>query len=302
MDLNTFDKRQHFISNEKKDNEVYPNISFETQEEEHHPEESAAETLASKQDEDNKNKREIQNDEGNGIPKEHIEKIHPDQVSVDNKEIDEETVNKMGSMDGVRYKTKDVAAILNISEQTIRNNAAAFDEFLSIEKTPTGHRRYTKEDIEKLRLIFQLKTEKGFTNEQAMEYLKSDHNDYTTLSPEKKIDLLLLMISKKMEETADAIVQSNQQRIEQNNEMYNQNLAENTELIKKLSKQLEEKDSSIATLQDDKNTLMQQNEEFQKQIEQLKTQTEQNHDELLKELELIKQTSERTKKKWQFWK
>lgn len=60
-------------------------------------------------------------------------------------------------MNTVKYRTKEVANILGVSEQTIRNNAAFFEPYLNIEKAESGHRRYGRDSIDKLRLIFQLK-------------------------------------------------------------------------------------------------------------------------------------------------
>ncbi len=52
--------------------------------------------------------------------------------------------------------------------------------------------------------------------------------------------------------------------IEQQNDAYNENLRQNTELIKQLSEKLLEKDEFISSLRDDKDELLRQNEEFKK--------------------------------------
>ena len=153
-------------------------------------------------------------DEKKELQKDNVEKVDESQVIIENERFDEETINNAGGMNTVKYRTKEVANILGVSEQTIRNNAAFFEPYLNIEKAESGHRRYGRDSIDKLRLIFQLKKDKKFTNEQVIEYLQGDNLDYADLSPEKKLDIALSMITKTiqsvMEDTATSLVQSNQ--------------------------------------------------------------------------------------------
>ena len=133
-------------------------------------------------------------DEKKELQKDNVEKVDESQVIIENERFDEETINNAGGMNTVKYRTKEVANILGVSEQTIRNNAAFFEPYLNIEKAESGHRRYGRDSIDKLRLIFQLKKDKKFTNEQVIEYLQGDNLDYADLSPEKKLDIALSMI------------------------------------------------------------------------------------------------------------
>ena len=221
-------------------------------------------------------------DEKKELQKDNVEKVDESQVIIENERFDEETINNAGGMNTVKYRTKEVANILGVSEQTIRNNAAFFEPYLNIEKAESGHRRYGRDSIDKLRLIFQLKKDKKFTNEQVIEYLQGDNLDYADLSPEKKLDIALSMITKTiqsvMEDTATSLVQSNQKMIEQQNDAYNENLRQNTELIKQLSEKLLEKDEFISSLRDDKDELLRQNEEFKKKISEIEKRSNENQE------------------------
>mgnify|MGYP000525647994 CR=1 FL=1 len=99
-------------------------------------------------------------DEKKELQKDNVEKVDESQVIIENERFDEETINNAGGMNTVKYRTKEVANILGVSEQTIRNNAAFFEPYLNIEKAESGHRRYGRDSIDKLRLIFQLKKDK----------------------------------------------------------------------------------------------------------------------------------------------
>lgn len=239
-------------------------------------------------------------DEKKELQKDNVEKVDESQVIIENERFDEETINNAGGMNTVKYRTKEVANILGVSEQTIRNNAAFFEPYLNIEKAESGHRRYGRDSIDKLRLIFQLKKDKKFTNEQVIEYLQGDNLDYADLSPEKKLDIALSMITKTiqsvMEDTATSLVQSNQKMIEQQNDAYNENLRQNTELIKQLSEKLLEKDEFISSLRDDKDELLRQNEEFKKKISEIEKRSNENQELIMEELEKLKKEERPAKK------
>ena len=268
MDLDKMDRKEHFRSSLRDENESFnQDKGIETEHE------------------DNLNLK----DDKKELQKDNIERVDESQISIENERFDEETINNAGGMNTVKYRTKEVANILGVSEQTIRNNAAFFEPYLNIEKAESGHRRYGRDSIDKLRLIFQLKKDKKFTNEQVIEYLQGDNLDYADLSPEKKLDIALSMITKTiqsvMEDTATSLLQSNEKMIEQQNNEYNENLRQNTELIKHLSEKLLEKDEFISSLRDDKDELLRQNEEFKKKINEMEKKSNENQELIMEELE-----------------
>ena len=285
MDLDKMDRKEHFRSSLRDENEAFnQDKGIETEHE------------------DNLNLK----DDKKELQKDNIERVDESQISIENERFDEETINNAGGMNTVKYRTKEVANILGVSEQTIRNNAAFFEPYLNIEKAESGHRRYGRDSIDKLRLIFQLKKDKKFTNEQVIEYLQGDNLDYADLSPEKKLDIALSMITKTIqsviEDTATSLLQSNEKMIEQQNNEYNENLRQNTELIKHLSEKLLEKDEFISSLRDDKDELLRQNEEFKKKINEMEKKSNENQELIMEELEKLKKEERPQKKKWSFWK
>ena len=303
VDLDKMDRRQHFKFQQENSNE-YPKITFETEqkpisledEKDVEPPHDEAEYARSKLEE----KDSVSDRESD------LERIEPDNITIEKEKFDEETLKNAGGMNTVKYRTKDVANILDVTEQTVRNNASFFEDYLDIEKKSSGHRRYTKQAIDKLRLIFQLKNEKNFTNEQVIEYLQGDSKDFTALSPDQKLDMVLMMITKTisevMEQTANNLTETNQKMLEQQNDLYNENLKENTELIRQLTEKLTEKDDYISSLREDKDELARQNEEFRRQLLEIQQQASFNQNHIIEELEKLKKDEQPQKKGWRFWK
>jgi DNA-binding transcriptional MerR regulator len=85
----------------------------------------------------------------------------------------------------VPYKEKDiekkyfsigeVAAIFKVAPSLIRYWEGEFDT-IRPKKDKKGNRRFTKDDIEKIRYIYQLVKIKGFTLQGAQEVLKKDEH------------------------------------------------------------------------------------------------------------------------------
>ena len=74
------------------------------------------------------------------------------------------------------YSIGEVADMLNVNTSLLRYWEKEF-EVLKPKKTAKGDRLFTKKDIEKIKLIFHLVREKGFTIEGARIQLKSKFED-----------------------------------------------------------------------------------------------------------------------------
>src|SRR5258708_695131 len=74
------------------------------------------------------------------------------------------------------YSIGEVADMLNVNTSLLRYWEKEF-EVLKPKKTAKGDRLFTKKDIEKIKLIFHLVREKGFTIEGARVQLKSKFED-----------------------------------------------------------------------------------------------------------------------------
>lgn len=73
------------------------------------------------------------------------------------------------------YSTSQVEELTGIPGDTIRYWSDQFHNFLQIKRVGT-HRRFTKEDIERLKYIEKLLKEKGMTHKQAIEFLNDPKN------------------------------------------------------------------------------------------------------------------------------
>lgn len=75
------------------------------------------------------------------------------------------------------YSIKDVAAMFNIEETTLRYWEKEFPT-ISPERIGRGIRQYTKNDIENIRVVYHLVKEKGMTLQGARDMIK--HNKGVT--------------------------------------------------------------------------------------------------------------------------
>ena len=88
------------------------------------------------------------------------------------------------------YNIGETAKMFKVATSLIRYWESEFD-ILNPGKDEKGNRRYTKDDIENLRLVNHLVKEKGFTLQGAKNVLKDDQNEVNkeihTLESLKKI-------------------------------------------------------------------------------------------------------------------
>ena len=221
------------------------------------------------------------------------------------KETEEEPiVSVKGKVEGgsVFYKTGDVAEELNITDQDVRNYAQFFEDILKIEKTPSGHRRYTRENIDKLASILRLKQENNYTFEQIRDLLRSDEGKIVTAGDDlsrlrELMSWTLTQMSTIVKSEVSFVLSEKELMIEDKYSKENAALLEDKE---KREKELDEIKSELENLKEEKLGV-------QKQIEEIKEETSQKDREISSLQEenekMRKQLEEYAKKKWyQFWK
>jgi DNA-binding transcriptional MerR regulator len=71
------------------------------------------------------------------------------------------------------YTMGEVSAMFNVNQSMIRFYEKEFD-ILQPKKNKKGNRLFTPEDVENLKIIFNLINERGFTLQGAREYLKNN--------------------------------------------------------------------------------------------------------------------------------
>lgn len=74
------------------------------------------------------------------------------------------------------YSIGEVASMFKVAPSLIRYWEGEFD-IIKPKKDKKGNRRFTKDDIEKIRYIYQLVKIKGYTLQGAQEVIRGDHQN-----------------------------------------------------------------------------------------------------------------------------
>ena len=89
-----------------------------------------------------------------------------------------------GKIEKIYYTIGEVAELFEVNASLIRFWETEFD-FLSPQKNKKGNRLFTKEDINKIRIIYHLVKEKGYTLQGAREKIKRNKEDV-----EKQVEII----------------------------------------------------------------------------------------------------------------
>jgi DNA-binding transcriptional MerR regulator len=89
-----------------------------------------------------------------------------------------------GKIEKIYYTIGEVAELFEVNTSLIRFWENEFD-FLSPQKNKKGNRLFTKEDINKIRIIYHLVKEKGYTLQGARERIKRNKEDV-----EKQVEII----------------------------------------------------------------------------------------------------------------
>ncbi len=92
------------------------------------------------------------------------------------------------------YRMREVVAMLNVPASTLRFWEDTFEQ-LEPDRTPSGQRRYTSENIEVCKLIKHLLRDKGYSLEYAKRELEAyrkcpPRNDFVCKTPDDALNLL----------------------------------------------------------------------------------------------------------------
>jgi len=89
-----------------------------------------------------------------------------------------------GKIEKIYYTIGEVAELFEVNASLIRFWENEFD-FLSPQKNKKGNRLFTKEDINKIRIIYHLVKEKGYTLQGAREKIRRNKEDV-----EKQVEII----------------------------------------------------------------------------------------------------------------
>ena len=91
-----------------------------------------------------------------------------------------------------------------------------FEEFLNVERTPSGHRLFTREYIDKMASILELKRINGYTFEQTKEALSTDEGQVLSERNEmERLHKLLELMTSRIELTGKEIKNAVRSEVEQ---------------------------------------------------------------------------------------
>jgi DNA-binding transcriptional MerR regulator len=93
-------------------------------------------------------------------------------------------MKQAGKIEKIYYTIGEVAELFEVNASLIRFWENEFD-FLSPLKNKKGNRLFTKEDINKIRIIYHLVKEKGYTLQGAREKIKRNREDV-----EKQVEII----------------------------------------------------------------------------------------------------------------
>ena len=126
----------------------------------------------------------------------------------DDHQPDDEKEAVSGTVEGhgIYFKTKDVARELGITVQDVRNYDKIFEEFLNVERTASGHRLFTREYIDKLAAILELKKTNNYTFEQTKEALSTDEGQIMSARDEmERLHKLLELMTSRIETSGNEV-------------------------------------------------------------------------------------------------
>jgi DNA-binding transcriptional MerR regulator len=93
-------------------------------------------------------------------------------------------MKQAGKIEKIYYTIGEVAELFEVNASLIRFWENEFD-FLSPQKNKKGNRLFTKEDINKIKIIYHLVKEKGYTLQGAREKIKRNKEDV-----EKQVEII----------------------------------------------------------------------------------------------------------------
>ena len=209
-----------------------------------------------------------------------------------------------GKVEGghIFYKTREVAEELHITDQDVRNYAQFFEDILQIEKTASGHRRFSRENIDKLANILRIKQENNYTFEQVRELLRSDEGKIAAAGDDlsrlrELMNWTLSQMGRVVKEEVNEVLSSKEIFLEEKYAKENMLLLQDNE----------SKDKALEETKNELNKIREETETIRNELNAIKVDKEEKDvriQELLAENERIKRELEEAKnKKWyKFWK
>jgi len=146
--------------------------------------------------------------------------------------------------DLILYGTTDVAKMIGMSTQAIRNYCDYFEDYLQIPRKESGHRSFTQKHVDKLRGLIEIKDKKNLTFEQLKEYLIQPES-FDIIPESQKFEVAM----DKMQELFENSLRSAMNYISDSNvKMLEEKDAATARVMTEVTEQLKKQDDTIQEL------------------------------------------------------
>mgnify|MGYP003291535726 CR=1 FL=1 len=146
----------------------------------------------------------------------------------------------------VLYGTTDVAKMIGMSPQAIRNYCDYFEDYLQIPRKESGHRSFTQEHVDRLRGLIEIKDKKNLTFEQLKEYLIRPEA-FDIVPESQKLEVAM----EKMQELFENSLRAAISYISDSNiKLLEQKDAATAKVMSEVTEQLKKQDETITELLD----------------------------------------------------
>ena len=190
--------------------------------------------------------------------------------------------------EGITYKTSDVADILGIESQDVRNYCQQFSDFLNIDRTVGGQRRFTKENIDRLAAILNIKNANGYTIEQTRAALATEEGQILVARDEpEKLKKLMEWTIAQMGEVVEQIVTAK----------VSEALSAQTTLLLESKEEKENKQQQLEVLTTKLTELNDANAQLISTVEQLQTDSKEKDEKIESLIKLNNEILNETKRK-----
>jgi|GEM_PF-6091534 len=174
---------------------------------------------------------------------------------IENIEIpDIEVMNDNAGPDAHIYGMQQVAAELGENAQSLRNYMPQFEKIpgMTIQKSPGGHRMFSRNDIERLRAVINYKNKNGATYDTTIKHFMND-NSPILVGDQLEIERQMLNAVLQKQNEANIKINENIQKsyeqiLEAIKPMLSEAIASNLLPNKELQEQLDQKEKEVENL------------------------------------------------------
>ncbi len=189
-----------------------------------------------------------------------------------------------------RFSTSEAAERLSMKPQVLRNWCVKFDPYINVEKTPSGHRIFTEDSLERIRRIKVVQAENNFKDSEMLDFLETSTGKVFIESKNniRMLEAAMNAMMERMDERITEAVKINIKQAFDSSRTLEDN--RNSEEYTRLSNELTQKNLE---LQQAKSEM----ENLRAEMERLKGEKEKTDSQLMEQMQKNMDLMEHTKKK-----